>query len=280
MVQSAHKFISLESLYLEKKKYDDGNDSGIDNDSASSEVHPEKKNPIRLLSASRNCSSKLRTSSSNNDLNELPKSNRLIFWRLPKLKNQKFNKKSPYTTEAVSNDISNLTSITNHNSMKIPLSCSKTSDLGESFPSSPEFAPMIYSMVLYAPGSLNAGMHNLGNTCYINSVLQCLVHVDLFSEYFARQLWMEEPKYKKINLINDKSLTNSLATIIKALWGMRPYSIDTCHSFYSVISLQSNHYYNVKDQQDAHEFLMWFINKIHEENVQIPKSRQLIKVNT
>ena len=34
-------------------------------------------------------------------------------------------------------------------------------------------------------------MHNLGNTCYFNSILQCLAHVDVFSEYFAMDNYIE-----------------------------------------------------------------------------------------
>ena len=165
---------------------------------------------------------------------------------------------------------------------------SKTSDLGDSTPSTP-VSTISSAGQVETPGIV--GLHNLGNTCYFNSILQCLAHVDVFSEYFAMDNFIKDissatlpavKKYKnKSSTYNNNKgeLTYMLAVMIKSLWHSDLYSIDVARELHEVIGYYERQYSGA-EEQDAQEFLMWLINKIHEESVKAPRKKQkdLLKV--
>ncbi|XP_027197634.2 ubiquitin carboxyl-terminal hydrolase 31-like [Dermatophagoides pteronyssinus] len=115
------------------------------------------------------------------------------------------------------------------------------------------------SLVEYIPGV--CGIQNHGNTCYLNSIIQCLSNTAPLAEYFCLNYYRED-------LVQNRSTTGGevsecLALLIKSLWTYK-YSSDISLKF-KYICGKYNKQYLGHDQHDAQEFLLWLLNTCHEE---------------
>ncbi|TDG98257.1 hypothetical protein EPR50_G00214990 [Perca flavescens] len=123
-----------------------------------------------------------------------------------------------------------------------------------------------------------AGLKNHGNTCFMNAILQCLSNTELFAEYLA----LEQFKGTETSSSNEKSksngllvqkkgsqqqeageVTEQLSGLVRALWTFE-YTPQHSRDFKNVVS-KSALQFKGNSQHDAQEFLLWLLDRVHED---------------
>uniref|UniRef100_A0A5S6QXI6 Ubiquitin carboxyl-terminal hydrolase n=1 Tax=Trichuris muris TaxID=70415 RepID=A0A5S6QXI6_TRIMR len=106
------------------------------------------------------------------------------------------------------------------------------------------------------------GLRNMGNTCYMNSVLQALSNCPPLTE-FMRVCWnicMEKDGMEKSQSIH---VATEFRNLICLIWGRCPVASLT--PFDLIDAIRSSHPgFRVHQQQDAQEFLRFFLDKLHD----------------
>lgn len=106
------------------------------------------------------------------------------------------------------------------------------------------------------------GLCNLGNTCFMNSVLQCLFQCAPFRAYFLQKRYQ-----KDINMDNPLGWKGSVATgwgsLLEKIWGDQ-YKTVAPKSFKKVIGKVAPRFDGYQ-QQDSQEFLTFLLDGLHED---------------
>lgn len=105
------------------------------------------------------------------------------------------------------------------------------------------------------------GIQNLGNTCYLNSIVQCLNHTLPLTKYFLENHYKDEVNHTK----NTSELVEEWNVVSRALWNKNSVIIpEKFVTLFRQIAFQENRFdFTGFGQNDSQEFLQYFLEIMH-----------------
>ena len=113
-----------------------------------------------------------------------------------------------------------------------------------------------------------AGLRNLGNTCYMNSAIQCLSHTVPLVDYFLNCEWDAEIN-RDNPLGHDGAMALAYSKLLESLW-LGHKEVHNPKRFKSAICRIAPHFSGY-EQHDAQELLVFLLDGLHEDLNRVSK---------
>ncbi|MCJ1283811.1 CSN-associated deubiquitinating enzyme Ubp12 [Xylographa opegraphella] len=119
------------------------------------------------------------------------------------------------------------------------------------------------------------GLGNLGNTCYMNSALQCVRSVEELTMYFLQDKWKDELNPRNPLAYNGE-IAKAYASLLKELYNENSNSSFSPRNFKQIIGKYGPSFSGY-GQQDSQEFLLFLLDGLQEDLNRIHKKPYIEK---
>lgn len=120
------------------------------------------------------------------------------------------------------------------------------------------------------PGFGSCGLMNLGNTCYMNSAVQCIAYSPLLRSYLLSGEYKSTGDLNRDNpLGSGGKLLEEFSDLLRALWSAKMAEVRPVK--FKMLLAKTNDQFSGGDQQDAQEFLTYMIDILHEDSNKVRK---------
>ncbi|KAL4622609.1 ubiquitin carboxyl-terminal hydrolase 21-like [Arapaima gigas] len=123
-------------------------------------------------------------------------------------------------------------------------------------------------------GSGQVGLWNVGNTCFLNSIVQCLSHTCSLRDYCLTKAFLHE-----MGSTEEPQLMKAFTQVLCDLWDSNGTNTAVNPGAFCSAFKESVPYFSGYSQQDAQEFLRFLLDRLHSEINRCPPHRNTLRTS-